>query len=53
MAPISKTDRKISFEEAYKLHMEAMEHFDEDFLNYSKEMFEDGRVDVLPNPGKM
>lgn len=53
MAPISQTDRKISFQDAYKLHLEAMENFDEDFLNYSKEMFEDGRVDVMPNPGKM
>lgn len=52
-APIPNTNEtKMSFEDGYNFYLNNIRVFDEEFYNYSKEMFEDGRVSVFPYPGK-
>jgi oligoendopeptidase F len=55
LAPIPAKNLKddISFEEGYEIYMNCVKKFDKDFYDYSKEIFEDGRVSVFPNKGKM
>lgn len=51
-APLGKSDKDFSFEEAYDLHLSVMRDFDQDFYDYSKKMIEEERIDVLPRAGK-
>jgi oligoendopeptidase F len=55
LAPIPVVDLKdeISFEEGYELYMKCVEKFDKEFYDYSRDIFEDGRVSVFPGKGKM
>ena len=51
-APIGKSDKDFTFDEAYDLHLSVMKDFDSDFYEYSKQMIEEGRIDVFPKAGK-
>lgn len=51
-APLGKTDKDFSFEEAFDLHLSVMKDFDTDFYEYSKKMIEEERIDVFPRAGK-
>lgn len=51
-APIWNIDTKFSLDESIKMHLDAMQKFDEEFYNYSVEMFEEWRVDVFPKEWK-
>lgn len=51
-APIETKEKTIEFEEGLNIFLETIKNFDEEFYNYSKEMFEQGRVDVFPSKGK-
>ena len=51
-APISQIDTRVPFEEAVHLHMETMEAFDPEFAEFSRDMLDNGRVDVFPRFGK-
>ncbi len=51
-APLGKSDKDFTFEEAYNLHLSVMKDFDNDFYEYSKRMIEEERIDVLPKAGK-
>lgn len=55
LAPIPSNDLndEMSFEDGYELYMNCVKKFDQDFYNYSREIFEDGRVSVFPSKGKM
>lgn len=55
LAPIPVVELKdeMSFEEGYELYMSCVKEFDKDFYDYSREIFEDGRVSVFPVKGKM
>lgn len=50
-APNIKNSLKFSFEEAKNIFLASMKKFDDDFYNYSQDMF-NGRVDVYSKPGK-
>jgi len=52
LAPISKKEKEYKFEEGLKIFLDVIKEFDEEFYNYSVDMFEDGRVDVFPKEGK-
>lgn len=54
LAPIEKQggETKLSFSEALEIYLDKIEKFDKDFYEYSKEMFEDGRVTVYPDKYK-
>ncbi len=51
-APLGKSDKDFTFEEAYNLHLSVMKEFDSDFYEYSQKMIEEGRIDVFPRAGK-
>lgn len=51
-APLGKSDKDFTFEEAYALHLSVMQDFDTDFYEYSKRMIEEERIDVFPRAGK-
>ena len=51
-APLGKSDKDFTFEEAYDLHLSVMKDFDSDFYDYSKRMIEEERIDVFPRAGK-
>ena len=51
-APLGKSDKDFTFEEAYNLHLSVMKDFDPDFYDYSKRMIEEERIDVFPRAGK-
>ncbi len=51
-APLGKSDKDFTFEEAYALHLSIMQDFDTDFYEYSKRMIEEERIDVFPRAGK-
>lgn len=52
LAPISKVEKEFNFEDSLELFLDVMKEFDEEFYNFSIEMFEKGRVDVYPVHGK-
>lgn len=51
-APIGHSDKTFTFDEAYDLHLSVMRDFDPDFYEYSKQMIDEGRIDVMPCAGK-
>lgn len=54
LAPIpggGKTE--FTFEEGFEFYMKNIKNFDKEFYDYSREIFEDGRVSVFPKQGKM
>jgi oligoendopeptidase F len=51
-APLGKSEKDFTFEEAYDLHLSVMKEFDVDFYDYSKRMIEEERIDVFPKAGK-
>lgn len=51
-APLGKSDKDFTFEEAFDLHLSVMQDFDRDFYDYSKRMIEEERIDVFPRAGK-
>lgn len=51
-APISSEKKEYPFEENLKLFLDVIKEFDEEFYNYSLDMFKSSRVDVYPNKGK-
>ncbi len=51
-APLGKSDKDFTFDEAYDLHLSVMKDFDSDFYDYSKRMIEEERIDVFPRAGK-
>lgn len=51
-APIGKSDKDFTFDEAYDLHLSVMKDFDSDFYDYSLRMIEEERIDVFPKAGK-
>ncbi|MFZ4461836.1 MAG: M3 family metallopeptidase [Patescibacteria group bacterium] len=52
MAPISTEETPMPLEDGLKLHLDTMKDFDEEFYNFSIDMFENGRVDAFPKKGK-
>lgn len=52
LAPISNVEKEFNFEDSLNLFLDVMKEFDEEFYNYSIDMFKNGRVDVFPNKGK-
>lgn len=52
LAPISNVEKEFKFEESLNLFLDVMKNFDEEFYNYTVDMFENGRVDVFPKHGK-
>jgi oligoendopeptidase F len=53
LAPIpNEKESKITFEKGLEFYLDKIKSFDEDFYEYSKEMFEDGRVTVYPSQNK-
>lgn len=54
LAPVSSENLndEISFEDGYKMYLGYIEKFDSEFFEYSKEIFEDGRVSVFPDKFK-
>lgn len=51
-APSAKIDKEFDFDQAWNLHMTAMQKFDPFFAEFSKEMIESGRIDVFPKKNK-
>jgi oligoendopeptidase F len=51
-APIGKSDKKYSFQEAIDLTFEAYKRFDERFLQQAKRVFDDGHIDSEVRKGK-
>ena len=51
-APLGKSDKDFTFDEAYDLHLSVMKDFDTDFYDYSLRMIEEERIDVFPKAGK-
>ena len=51
-APLQKTDKKINFEEAKKLVLEALEEFSPDFRKRAEMIINEKHIDVLPNKNK-
>lgn len=54
LAPIDRKggETELPFSEALEIYLDKIEKFDKDFYEYSKEMFEDGRVSVFPDKYK-
>ncbi|MEM1312220.1 MAG: M3 family metallopeptidase [Patescibacteria group bacterium] len=52
LAPLEKVTKQINFEEGLELYLKQIRNFDEEFYQYSKSAFEQGRVDVFPKAGK-
>jgi oligoendopeptidase F len=46
--PVDGLNDVMTFEEGYGLYMRCVEKFDKDFYDYSRDIFEDGRVSVYP-----
>jgi oligoendopeptidase F len=54
LAPIPSTvSDDIPFQEGFDFYMKNIKEFDQEFYDYSQDMFVDGRVSVYPNSGKM
>ncbi len=51
-APLASKEVPCTLEEGLALHLETMADFDAEFHDYSKAMFEEGRVDAFPKKGK-
>lgn len=51
-APLSTIEKEFSFEDSMKLHLDTMKDFDQEFYDYSIDMFESGRIDAFPKYGK-
>jgi oligoendopeptidase F len=51
-APISKKEKKISFDEGLKIYLDTIDKFDKEFYDYSVDMLENGRVDIYPEKNK-
>lgn len=51
-APIAKTSKTFTYEEAQKIILESFSAFSPEFGKIAKEFFDNGWVDVLPRPGK-
>lgn len=51
-APLQKIDKKINFEEAKKLVLEALEEFSPDFRKKAEMIINEKHIDVLPNKNK-
>lgn len=51
-APITGKEFKMDFNTGLNFYLDKIKEFDTDFYNYSKEIFEDGRVSVYPKKGK-
>lgn len=50
--PISTIEKKISFEEGWKLYRDTIEKVDPALGAFSDEMLNEGRISVYPKPGK-
>ena len=51
-APLELEEKEIPFEEGLNMFYSVIKDFDSEFYNFSKGMFEQGRVDVFPKKGK-
>lgn len=51
-APLVSKDIPCALDEGLALHLETMAGFDAEFHDYSKAMFDEGRVDAFPKKGK-
>jgi oligoendopeptidase F len=51
-APLPESERRFSYDEARELVLEAYTAFDPEFGRLAKGFFSEGRIDVLPRPGK-
>lgn len=51
-APLSLIEKEFTFEDGTRLHLETMKDFDQEFYDYSVDMFESGRIDAFPKYGK-
>lgn len=51
-APLTKEEKEYSFEDGLKLFLDTIKKFDVEFFEFSKNMFENSRVDVFPAKGK-
>lgn len=51
-APLETKDKKISFEEAKKIVLEAMGEFSENFAKGAKKIIDEKHIDVMPNKNK-
>ncbi|MBS8122520.1 M3 family metallopeptidase [Candidatus Vampirococcus lugosii] len=51
-APVSDEDKKIEFEEGIGLLLDCMKNFDQEFAQFTKDLFVNGQVDVFPQKGK-
>jgi len=51
-APLSTIEKEFSFEDGMRLHLATMKDFDQEFYDYSIDMFESGRIDAFPKYGK-
>ena len=52
LAPIGDTEAEYTFSEGKDLYLKVIKEFDQEFYDYSLEMFTKGRVDVFPKTGK-
>ncbi len=52
LAPISNKDKKIDFQEWISLILDCMKNFDQEFAEFTKEMFTSWQVDVFPKRWK-
>ncbi len=52
-APITNSSKEFPFQEGFQKYLDIIKTFDQEFFDYSKEIFENGRVDVFPKKGKM
>lgn len=52
-APLSKKDKKISYEETKKIVLESFGEFSEEFFEAAKEIIEKKHIDVYPSPVKI
>ncbi len=48
LAPVIKSDKNISYEEAINIHLNVMKSFDKDFYDYSIDLLKNWRVDFFP-----
>lgn len=51
-APVSDEDKKIEFEEWIWLLLDCMKNFDQEFAQFTKDLFVNGQVDVFPQKWK-
>jgi len=51
--PTENLTDEISFEDGLNMYLKCIEKFDKYFYDYSKNIFEDGRVSVFPDKGKL